>query len=561
MSIKIERTFLLLAIFACSFSFGLSYGTSNQNTYLIHGLTLINPTFLLGDWFAHAVQHYHKNFSFVIVLVNSIGLPIPESLVFIEIILRTLALIAVYKIVYLITKKQAFTSFMLVLTLIVLERTASVAGSYIFSSILQPSSFGATFLLVGIYFFLRGDYFLSGLCIAFSGFMHTNFLLLGFVVFGIAHLFIGVKDIVRRMLAQFSLMLAVFAFQVPFLLDLMSSEHGELATYIFQFIRSPHHYVPNNYLFSFFEFFGWSILGLAGFKLLKIENEFRKKLIGLYGGLLIPIIIATVLTTIVFIPAVSKLFFWRMAPFCVLISQIIFVTAIISKSCIESKHSSTQKVTAFLIIMIGILLIYRWYMHQYGITSKHFIFLTGVFAFLLSVNFKKNIYKLFYININEKIIKLSVIAIAMFALTYYGVGGLRNSTLYNGFPGTFERELYQWTKTTNASSKFLIPPDLQNFRLHGERPIIVDWKSTPVDPDGLIEWYKRIEDIAGNKNVKSFDEAKEGYSNLDLKNLKSLKDKYAISYAIFYADKNTLNYYLPIVFSNDKFVVIELKSL
>jgi len=547
MSIKIERNFLLLSIIACSLSFGLNYGISNQNTYLIHGLTLIDPTFLVGDWFAHSTQHYHNTFSLVIILVNSFGLPIPESLVFIEILLRILALTAVYKMIYLISEKQAFTSFLLVLTFIVVERTNSVAGSYIFSSILQPSSFGATFLLVSMYFFLRGNYFFFFLMIRRPP---------RSTLFPYTTLFRS-----RRALDQFSLMLAVFAFKLPFLLSMMSSEYGEQATYIFQFIRSPHHYVPNNFLFSFFHFLGWSLLGMAGLKLLKIDNGLKRKLIGLYSGLLIPIVIATVLTTIVFIPIVSKLFFWRMAPFFVLIAQIIFVNSIISRAFTEIKLSNIKKMIVFSIIIIGILLIYRWYIYQYVIVSKHFIFLTGIFIFLLLVNLKQDIYRLLQIDIDQKTIKVFAIAVAVFILGNGVNHGLNHSTLLNDYPSALESDLYQWVKNTDVSSRFLVPPDLINFRLHGERSIIVDWKSTPIDPDGLIEWYDRIQDITGRKGVHSYEEAKKAYLNLDLKSLKSIEDKYAVNYAVLYYGKNTLNHNLPIVFKNNKFVVIDLKSL
>jgi len=561
MNVDIEKKLLLIAIIACALSFTLSYGISNQNTYLIHGLTLIEPNFLKGDWFAHSVKHYHKNFSLVILLVDSMGLPISGSLVFIEMLLRIIALFSIYKTIYLISEKQKYTSALLVFSLIVLERTYSVAGSYIFSSMLQPSSFAATFLLVSMYFFLRGNYFFSGLAMAFSGFMHTNFLILGFVVFGIAHLFIGAEGFVKRMSAQFSLMLTVFVFQVPFLLGMISSEHGEQATYIFQFIRSPHHYVPDRFLFSFYKFFGWSILGVVGLMLLKVENDLKKKLIGIYSGLLIPVIIATALTTIVFIPVISKLFFWRMAPFGVNLAQTVFVVSLNSGFLCGNKCSNNKNIVAGFLISLGVLLIYRWYYFYYGIVSQEFVFLTCIFMVLLAINFVKISYNYFKCQISPQIIQIFVAVLTLIILVVGVNQGFKRSTLFNGYPSAVDLELYKWINNTNVCSRFLVPPDLQDFRLRGERAIIVDWKSTPIDPDGLIEWYERIQDISGRNGIYTLEEANEGYSNLDRKNLKLLKDKYSISYAVFYADKNTLSYHLPIVFQNNKYVVIELESL
>ncbi len=561
MSIKIERIFIILSIITCSLSFGLSYGIGNQNTYLIHGLKLINPEFLTGDWFAHKTHHYHENFSFIIILISKIGLSIPESLIFIEFILRTLAIFSVYKILKIISKEKALISFLFVLSLMVADNTISVAGSFIFSSVLQPSSFGAAFLLISFLFFLRGSYFISGLCMAFSGFMHTNFLLLGFVVFGIAHLFIGAEGIMRRIFTQFFLMFLVFAFNVPFLLSMITSAYGAQATYIFQFIRSPHHYVPNTFIFDFFNLFGWSILGLICLYLLDAEVALKRRIKGLYFGLLLPIVIATVLTTVVFIPVVSKLFFWRMAPFLVLFSQIIFICLSISLNNENSKDIDFNKQKIKSIIPIGISLIVLWNIYQYGFLSKEFLFIIVIFSLLIYVDFKEEIRKNFNIEINQKFIKSFIILIAIFTLSYGAYQGLNNSTLLNINSNKSEHELYQWVRNTDVSSRYLVPPGFQDFRLHGERSIVVDWKSTPIDPDGLMEWYQRIQDISGKEVVRSYEDAKNGYFDLDIKKLRSLKNKYKVNYAVLYTGKNKFENILPVLFKNKKYTVIGLNLL
>src|SRR5690242_10641367 len=113
---------LLLFIVLTSIVIGLSYGNSNQNTYLIHGLTQIKPDFLSSDWFAHSTHHYHDKFSYVLIFVNYLGLPIDISLTAIEVILRIIALVAIYKIISLTTNKYAFMSFVIVLFFVILEQ-------------------------------------------------------------------------------------------------------------------------------------------------------------------------------------------------------------------------------------------------------------------------------------------------------------------------------------------------------------------------------------------------------------------------------------------------------
>ena len=553
---------LLLFIVLTSIVIGLSYGNSNQNTYLIHGLTQIKPNFLSSDWFAHSTHHYHDKFSHVLTLVNYLGLPIDISLTAIEVALRIIALVAIYKIISLTMTNHAFMSFMIVLFLVILERTHSVANSRIFSTMLEPSSFGSSFSLVGLLFFLRGHYLISGASIAFAGYMHTNFLILGFAYLGIAHVLLGAEGIIRRVAMQFAPMVFVLAMDLPFLLSMTSSENAEKATYIFQFVRSPHHYVPSSYMIDFLLFVGWSILGLASLQFMTIKNSLKTRLVGLYSALLGIVIISTLLTTVVFIPIVSKLFFWRMAPFSVLLSQILFVTGIVSHAFSEKTESGVRLVTTLLFLLLGFLCILRWYLYKYGLSSSKTLLLAGFFLCCGVLFLRKYVATIINpVYLNTTAINVACIGMLSLILTYeFRSSFCDHSTLLNGHPGKAESELYQWVKTTEESAIFLTPPGLDNFRLHGERAIIADWKSTPVDPNGLMEWYERIQDITGLVDIKSSHDANEAYLHTNIDRLKFLKRKYGIIYAVVYRDNNELNGSYPEAFKNEKFVVLSLES-
>ena len=560
----LENLMFALIIIATSLSFGLGYGIGNQNIYLIDGLVKLNPDFLPGDWFAHATVPHHDQFAKVIWFVNYLGLPLGIGLTGIEIFLRILALAAVYKIMQLISHKHTAISFLVILSIIVIEKTSSVAGSYIFSTYLQPSSFGKVFTLIGFLYFLRGNYLISGVCIAFAGYMHTNFLLLGFILLSIAHLFLGKNGFVKRIGLQFVPMMLVFGMELPFLLRIMSSENGPLATHIIQFIRSPHHYVPNTFLHSFFLFSGWSLLGLATLNVIQLDPHFRKRLLGLYSALLLVIVVATLLTTIIFIPLVSQFFFWRMAPFSVLFSQILFVTAAIeyalSKDHVKINHLGLRLVALF----IGSLFIIKWYSIHYASYSTQFMLLCLGFVTFLAMPFLGRM-------INPEVLgskvsgyasKACCIGFVLLVLVIeYHNSFYRASTLINGFPYKEQSELYSWTKNAPTTAIFLTPPNMQNFRLHGERAVVVDWKSIPVDPDGAVEWYRRIEDVSGRKNIKSAKEANEGYLTLDIERLEYLQNKYGISFAVLYRGKNNPIGDFPVVFENKTFSVISLEKL
>jgi hypothetical protein len=559
---KLTDNFMIAGlILATSISFGLAYGSKNQNTYLIDGLVKLNPNFLTGDWLAHETLHYHHHFSNIIWLLGHINIPLEVGLPVIAVFLRIISLVVIYKISSLLTYKHRVVLFLLVLFFIVLEGTESVAETYIFGSELQPSSFASTFTIVAFLYFLRGNYFASGVFIGLAGYMHTNFLLLGFVYLSVSHLLIGEKQFFKRVLLQFAPSIIIFAFQLPFLLSMMMSKNANLSTFIFQHIRSPYHYIPDSFLMDFSLFAGWSFIGVAGLISINLEDKLKLRIFGLYSSLLIVVIAATFLTTVTFIPFVSKLFFWRLAPFSVLLSQIIFISAALRIGFSEEIIQARKLTVSLILALVGSLFISFWYFYDQGLSFKY-LMLIIVFIFITIILLRRYFHeKSFKKAVNESASKAFFLTILLIALFTNRSVFYRRSTLINGFPGKAETELYKWCKTTPGSSIFLTPPKLQNFRLHGERAIVVDWKSTPIDPDGLVEWYKRIEDVSGIKDVRTKKDADAGYLALDVERLRYLRSKYNINFAVLYKknDVSVLNF--PHVFENKRFTVIKLDKL
>jgi hypothetical protein len=98
---------------------------------------------------------------------------------------------------------------------------------------------------------------------------------------------------------------------------------------------------------------------------------------------------------------------------------------------------------------------------------------------------------------------------------------------------TTERELYAWVQQSSPEDAvFLVPPDLENFRLHARRAIVVDWKSTPIVPEELLEWRDRILAISGADAVGSRREAVQGYATIDAARLAALGERYRARFAV-----------------------------
>ena len=70
-----------------------------------------------------------------------------------------------------------------------------------------------------------------------------------------------------------------------------------------------------------------------------------------------------------------------------------------------------------------------------------------------------------------------------------------------------DEKLYGWARTTARDALFAVPPDVHAFRLAAERAIVVDWKSTPVRPGEVLEWYRRLLLVSGRPIVRNLDDA------------------------------------------------------
>ena len=64
--------------------------------------------------------------------------------------------------------------------------------------------------------------------------------------------------------------------------------------------------------------------------------------------------------------------------------------------------------------------------------------------------------------------------------------------------GRDEGELYAWMRGSSPKDAlFLTPPGVETMRFHGQRAIVVDWKSNPIVPEEVLEWHQRLKDVTG----------------------------------------------------------------
>ena len=512
-----------------SLRFGFNFGIGNHNTYLLHALRRVHPDLLTADWLASSTQDYHPVFTHIAALL----LRLDESgwlFALVNVLCITLCAVVVYLIVReLVPGRLAVPVFLLTAAFMGVGATYSAGGSYLLSSTLQPSTVAVMGCLLAILWFVRERTLASGICLAVAGAFHVNFAVLVVPWFGLAHLLLGWRGCSRRLVLQLAPVCATLALLSPLILGQAGSPHVEQARYIFQHVLAPQHYVPATYWTEFVVYFGWCALGLLAGRSVLFASA-KGCLGALWLSSLLLVTTATLLTTVVFIPTVSQLYFWRLAPFTVLASQIAACAGLLVFLDNQTASlSALRRMLVFAASAIAIWLLFRYHYGefrflQYGLL----IALAVVFAVqpLLRPLSEKGTSPAWVLACGAWLLAAIVPLLSLSS----------RSSLLRGRPQT-ESELYAWVATTPRESVFLIPPQLENFRFNARRAVVVDNKSTPVEPGQLLEWYGRLGLVCGEDSVQSGASAAAGYAKLDSARVTAIEARVPIHFVVVLADQ------------------------
>ena len=225
-------------------------------------------------------------------------------------------------------KRDALVAIALFMFFVVIDRTTSVADTHILTVRLEPSSIAACAVMIGLLLMITERYAWSGLFVAVAGFVHTNYLLLDFVFFGLAHLALGRRGLVLRLILQFAPSLLPLFRELPMLYAMVGDPLAADARHIIAFIRAPHHELPLTSLQDFLPFVGWHLLAMSCIGMETANRGVSSRLVRVYLVWLGVVIVAALLTTVVVVPQISQLRFFRMAPVSIVLAQLIIVTSI-----------------------------------------------------------------------------------------------------------------------------------------------------------------------------------------------------------------------------------------
>src|SRR5215471_8242205 len=512
--IKRRTTHVLGVIFSflIALSFGFSYGNvGNQVSYYPHALNHLSPDFLAYDWLIHALGS------------------VPWWSAILNLVLVTAGIFVIYRITLAYTQQWALLTFLIVLLFVMIDRTQTVGMSYLFVEGLQPSTLASVAWLASILWFLSGRIQLSGVSLALGGLFHANFLILGIGMFGFAHLALGRDALLRRLAGQLIPSLLILSLDLPLILAFSSGEGSAAARTILQQIRAPHHYIPETYLMDFWAWGGWMLAGIGATLSIDLRRV-RLPTLGLLGSISASVIGATLLTTLVFVPTISQLYLWRLAPFGVIMSQVVVASFAVrvtdgTLSLFDPRNPAPRAMVA-----LGSLFVLRGYLHDYQIVSYPIVTILGMSVLIIGLAMLIR-YKPSAVGISVSIFAVAAVGLLFSHLPSRVSAAYSRSTLFSPQALGMDYNLYQWAQRSPINSNFVIPPELEEFRLFGARAIVVDWKSTPIKPSELIAWHKRVEEVAGRK-VGNEDDAVKGYRNQSLSQLRKAARHFGANYIV-----------------------------
>jgi hypothetical protein len=294
-------------------------------------------------------------------------------------------------------------------------------------------------------------------------------------------------------------------------------------------------------------------------------NEHGRRLGAFFVALLAVLWTGTVLTTATYIPKVAQLFVWRLAPFSDLLCQI-FVALTVVRVALEPRFARRFGFASWASALagFGVLLMFTGNHKDKELVTLLLViglpFVAVIAGTELAARWR---HRISFERIAPAWHRFGpwVLGVACAVLVVPRArpalkNAMQRSTLLKGLPKA-DSELYAWMRnSTPKDAQFLSPPDMETVRYHGQRAIVVDWKSTPILPGELVEWRNRLVDVTGRPQFRGAADLG-AYGSLDQARLDQLKQKYHVQYVILRRGRER-GLQGERVFENAAFVVIRV---
>ncbi len=525
---------------------------SNHPTYLPPGLHYLDPSFLAKDWWLGTASHYHPAFFVLTAVLTKMGV-LEWGLALLNVTAVSVALHGCYRIMQTLAGRIALPGLVIMVAFLLASRSFYSAGNaYLFSPSLQPSCIASAATIWAMAFLLERRLVACGLAMAAAGLFHANFLVLNLGCFGTAYAVLDIQerglwplftrrrflDLVR-LLGPSLVLAACFA---PLILSVagerLTQEQAAMADGIFFQFAAPYHYYPLAYLPTLVVFFCWQAIGLAWTQTAVPDPAQRRAMWALQAAIALIVWTATALTTIVFIAPVSRLFLWRLASFGMLLAAIMVVLGAL-RLIAAPRDCPRPERPEWTALIAGLALLPM--LSQFGNAPKGQVVTTGgqspeillLSALLLLAGLRMLTGKPLLRNpVPAGCLLAATLGVTLLVQPNDGHGS-RYSLLTPAAAPSDETALYYAARRLSpADAQFLVPPDLEYFRLKAGRAIVVDFKAVPMNRSSILGWYQRLADISGVARPADMEQVARGYDRIDTARLEVLRRKYDLGYLV-----------------------------
>jgi len=459
--------------------------------------------------------------------------------------------------------------------------------------IFQPATVGAVGLFAGLTLIAVGRHRAAGLVLGIATLFHINYMVWAVAIVGLLILMQGRQLKIRWALWLIAPLGLAVVFHLPFALESRTAEQQAAAVsaqWILHDLYMPYHSRPLTWegerVLRFI-----AVIAMAIMACLLAPPRNMSKHARQIAAIVSAIVVGGITLNAIFaIDLIALLFPWRVAPFLVTIALLLTAGAIVRMFHHHTTHArivvlmligttfglNLAGVSAYglhswsTVVIVG--LCYRW------LTAKDEANLpNGVIVLTaLAVVYFSDIGKLqlalcigafgataLAVLSQLKLKRSSAWTYPLFARSALPVGalafilaftfraGMQRKDHLGPQPDATDRALFEWCRSTPTGTRFVIPPDLNAFRVQTGRAIVIDWKCMPILPADTLQWYERLVDVVGIE-FTSMEQCFANYRTLDANRAEALSENYQPDYIVVEARHHTGDLSrLPMAWSND----------
>lgn len=523
---------------------GYQFGHSNHNVYLIDGLFRASDHKLLAnDWFTTQTFQYHAFFGIFTEQLMRWNLLEPAFLIG-YIALAFLMNLAWYRLVLLL----GGTRMTYLISLLLFYISAAGVGLGVFEfmqdSSFLPSNIANVAMLWGIYLFIARKWVWAGLWMALAGIFHLHHAIVGGGLWS-AMLFWMMLDSRRetgsflRPLGDRRLLIGTALALIPGSLNtgiaFLGAMHQTSSMPLDHFVelfcrmRHPHHYYPASWPAALWIVFFWAFpltwwawkirprLKLSSLRSTlappqHVVDQAWIQATRIFILLTIAIVIAIVFAGIIFInQSLIQLSLFRFGIYLKLFSSIgaawlLYNSGLVTRKTVRIGLFGFVGVLVLILSGLAIVSVFNpvaWksltWLAGYVMDHRGSI---GLFIILCAI---LAIYELIYarhLRWGQDLLHAGG-ALALLVVIYFSWGRWLGVNSLPDDDAAYLQVCHFVKTQTPVDAVFMVPPDEQSFRVHGERAIVVNIKGIPQLSGEMVDWELRLRDILDLQKIET----------------------------------------------------------